>query len=90
MLTFLGGPRSCIGFRLSLIESVTFSLGSATALTELFRMKIILHVIISKFEFRLAVDPSHVGKKTGTVTQRPVIKGREAEGPQLPVLVRVV
>jgi hypothetical protein len=52
------------------------------------RAKILLHALVSTLDFRLGIEPAQLGKKSGVVT-RPVIKGRESEGTQLPMVVTV-
>ncbi|KAF9453706.1 cytochrome P450 [Macrolepiota fuliginosa MF-IS2] len=69
ILTFLGGPRACIGYRFSLVE-----------------MKALLFTLIRAFEFKLAVSPEEIGKKTGIV-QRPVLINDLKAGNQMPLLV---
>jgi len=69
VLTFLGGPRACIGYRFSLVE-----------------MKALLFTLIRAFEFKLAVSPDEIGKKTGIV-QRPVLLNDLKAGNQMPLLV---
>jgi hypothetical protein len=51
------------------------------------RTKIILHALISTFEFELAVRPEDVGRKDGIVT-RPMLKSQPEQGVQLPLVVR--
>lgn len=69
-MTFIGGPRACIGFRFSLIE-----------------VKALLFMLIRNFAFAEAVPTESVIRKTSIVT-RPFIKGEEAAGYQMPVLLR--
>ncbi|KAJ6528643.1 cytochrome P450 [Mycena vulgaris] len=57
MLTFLGGPRSCIGYRFSLVE-----------------MKALLFALVRDLEFELAVPGADVGRKSGNVTQLPMLR----------------
>ncbi|KAJ7063670.1 cytochrome P450 [Mycena amicta] len=75
MLTFLGGPRACIGTMLTLIIP--------------FRTKCLLFSLIRAFEFDLAVPVEDIGKKS-SVTQRPLVKSEPSAGHQLPLLVKFV
>ncbi|KAF7304539.1 hypothetical protein HMN09_00856600 [Mycena chlorophos] len=75
LLTFLGGPRGCIGFRFSLVET-----------------KALLFTLVRAFEFELGVDggADMVGVRGNGIVERPILKGREQEGCQLPVVIRAV
>ncbi|KAJ6533383.1 cytochrome P450 [Mycena vulgaris] len=73
MLTFLGGTRSCIGYRFSLVE-----------------MKALLFALVRDLEFELAVPGTDVGRKSGNVTQLPMLRSEPKAGPQLPLRVRPV
>jgi hypothetical protein len=90
-LAFLGGTRSCIGYRFSLyeyvfaVDSCKVSLFSSPLFS---RTKIILHALISTFEFELAVPKEEMGLKSGIVT-RPVVKSQMEKGTQLPLFVRM-
>jgi hypothetical protein len=53
------------------------------------RMKILLHALVTQFEFALAVKPEQIKKKSGVVT-RPIIEGEKHKGAQMPLLVSVV
>ncbi|KZO98274.1 cytochrome P450 [Calocera viscosa TUFC12733] len=69
ILTFLGGPRACIGYKFSIME-----------------LKSLLFTLIRSFEF--APVP---GKKIGTqwvIVDRPIVKGEERKGLQLPLIVK--
>jgi len=70
MMTFLGGPRACIGWRFSVIE-----------------MKALVFTLVRTFEFELAVSPDMIVKHSAIV-QRPLIRGEESKGGQMPLLVR--
>jgi hypothetical protein len=48
-----------------------------------------LHALITKFEFRLAVPKDDIVSGSGQVT-RAFVRGREQEGPRLPVLIRLI
>ncbi|KAJ6587651.1 cytochrome P450 [Mycena vulgaris] len=73
MLTFNGGPRSCIGYRFSLVE-----------------MKALLFTLVRDLEFELAVPGADVGRKSGNVTQLPMLRSEPKAGHQLPLRVRPV
>ncbi|CAG8565809.1 1904_t:CDS:2 [Acaulospora colombiana] len=49
IMTFLGGPRACIGYRFAILER---------------RMKAILQYLIRAFEFELPVDPHEITHKS--------------------------
>lgn len=91
MLTFLGGPHACIGYRFSLLEYV-FAFGQVTDPTDVistYRTKILLHALITKFAFDLAVPVEDIVKKSAAVT-RPMVKGELEKGAQMPMMVSVV
>lgn len=50
------------------------------------RTKVILHALVSIFEFALAVAVEDIGKKDGIVA-RPILKSAREKGPQLPLRV---
>lgn len=96
LLSFLGGPRACIGYRFSLIEcvfilssSVDFALLLAPrALTRASnRMKAIIYTLVRAFEFELAVPADDVQKKSAVV-QRPILKSDPEGGSQMPLLIK--
>ncbi|KAJ3570544.1 hypothetical protein NP233_g4329 [Leucocoprinus birnbaumii] len=62
MLTFLGGPRSCIGYRFSLVECNESPLVHAR----------------TTFEFELAVPASEIGKKSSVVQRPILINDPKA------------
>ncbi|KZT57538.1 cytochrome P450 [Calocera cornea HHB12733] len=70
VLSFLGGPRACIGYRFSIVE-----------------IKVFLYALVRQFEFDFA-DKSMQFEERSTIVTRPVIKGREKEGPALPLRLR--
>jgi hypothetical protein len=84
LLSFLGGAHACIGYKFSLYECVHLLLFFYLILTAR-RAKIILHALVSAFEFRLAVPKEQIGKRIGIVT-RPMLKSAK-EIAQLPLIV---
>ena len=64
LMTFLGGPRSCIGYKFALIEYVLYSHRSLPLLTIWVRVKALLFHLIRSFEVALAVPVEDVGRKT--------------------------
>ncbi|EJU01812.1 cytochrome P450 [Dacryopinax primogenitus] len=68
-LTFIGGPRACIGYRFSVIET-----------------KALLFVLLREFEF-LPVQGKEIQTKS-VIVVRPIVKGEEEKGVQLPMIVR--
>ena len=84
LLTFLGGPHACIGYRFSLVEYVQFIqpfLSVMCVLTARFliRMKALVFTLIRTFEFELAVPPEEIMKKSLIVT-RPLVKSEREKG----------
>lgn len=51
-------------------------------------MKCLLFTLIRSFEFSLAVPKEDIYVRLATV-QRPGVVGKEAEGPQLPLVLKV-
>ncbi|KAH0835840.1 cytochrome P450 [Lanmaoa asiatica] len=78
LLTFLGGPRACIGYRFALVESGT---------DVDHRMKVMLFMLIRAFEFELAVPASDIGKRTGSVLH-PFLRSDPKREQQLPLLLK--
>ncbi|KZO98272.1 cytochrome P450 [Calocera viscosa TUFC12733] len=70
-MTFIGGPRACIGYRFSVIET-----------------KALLFTMIRSFEFS-PVEGKEIGMKD-VIVMRPLVKGEEKAGFQLPLRVRRV
>ena len=90
LLTFLGGPRACIGYRFSLVEYVNHPLPTelgALTCAPVFRMKALLFTLVRSFEFELAVPVEDVEKRSVAV-QRPVIKSAKEKGSHMPLLVK--
>nr|GAT44510.1 cytochrome P450 [Mycena chlorophos] len=75
LFTFLGGPHNCIGWRFSVAET-----------------KSLIFTLIRAFEFALpeGMTPDDVVRASNAAVQRPVLKGREKEGNQLPMRMRRV
>ena len=92
-MSFLGGPRSCIGVKFSVIECVVlanscdFICSSRRALN--FRMKAVIHTLITSFRFTKG-HPDDVIIPRTTIVTRPLVKGREHEGNMLPLGVELI
>jgi hypothetical protein len=52
-------------------------------------MKALLFTLIRAFEFKLAVPPEDIGKKS-TIVQRPLVLSDPAGGNQMPLLLKPV
>ena len=97
LLTFSGGVRACIGYRLSLIECVLFFLLALLGSRDLqgltrrhaHRLKALIFTLIRAFEFELAVPPEDV-QAVGVFIQRVGVRGNGNGGRGLPFLVRPV
>ena len=92
MLTFLGGPRACIGYRFSLIEygDLFKNLFFFEALIDdARRMKALLFTLVRAFEFELAVPPNEIVKKS-MIVQRPLVASEKEKGNQLPLRLKLV
>jgi hypothetical protein len=91
MLTFLGGPRACIGYRFSLVECVTYLSCFCSSLikTLIIRTKALLFTLIRAFEFELAVPNEDIVKKSGIV-QRPLLRSDPEAGNQMPLILKSV
>ncbi|KAI0075930.1 cytochrome P450 [Panus rudis PR-1116 ss-1] len=72
LMTFIGGPRACIGYKFSIVE-----------------IKAIIFTLVRSFEFKLAVRPEDVVKRSGIV-QRPIVLSEPQGGNQMPLLISPV
>ncbi|KZS96656.1 cytochrome P450 [Sistotremastrum niveocremeum HHB9708] len=72
LMTFIGGPRSCIGYKFSVIE-----------------MKALIFTLIRAFTFELSDPTLEIYGKTSIVT-RPLVRGQEEKGNQMPLKVSLV
>jgi hypothetical protein len=95
-MTFLGGPRACIGYQFSIMESVqypssppTFPLRQGPNNVYSYRMKCALFAHLRTFEFSLAVPAEDIVWVNNTLVRRPHIKGAEEEGPNLPLYIKL-
>lgn len=90
-LSFLGGPRACIGYRFSVIECVICLLPLLSSLTCIFwgrcRMKALLYTLMRAFEFELAVPAADIRSKQ-TIVSRPIVLSEPEAGNQMPLLIR--
>lgn len=89
-MSFLGGPRGCIGYRFSLAEYVSaqsnrFEIHSDMCL----RTKALVFTLLRSFEFELGVPHSNIGKKNSLVV-RPYLISNPAGGNQLPIRIKPV
>ena len=95
LMTFVGGPRSCIGFRFSLLEWVLrFYYVCWISSPKGFycvndRMKVLLFTLVRAFEFDLAVSPKDVGTASFAI-QRPILLTDPKRSNQMPLLVRPI
>ena len=100
LLTFLGGPHACIGYRFSLTEyvpppsplrhSALSSSNHPRADRSPFRrMKALVFTLIRAFEFEFAVPEDDIAD-IGAFIQRPGLRSEQDKGGQLPLLVRPV
>ena len=97
LLSFIGGPRACIGYRFSLVEYVSSSPSSYVKLVFVFvdadrpsgscRMKALLFALVRAFEFELAVPAADIQKKSAIV-QRPILRSAPEQGSQMPMVIR--
>ncbi|EKM59788.1 uncharacterized protein PHACADRAFT_250518 [Phanerochaete carnosa HHB-10118-sp] len=92
LLTFLGGPRACIGYRFSVVEcvpaAVFLSLPRQVCSELLGRTKALLFALVRAFEFELAVPAEDVKKQSRIVT-RPVVTGPDGRAKaSLPLIIR--
>ncbi len=91
LLTFLGGPHACIGYRFSVTEYVYAFLEprictKAPDYTP-FRLKALLFALVRAFEFELAVPHEDI-LPMGLLVQRPTVRNELDKGAQLPMLIR--
>ena len=88
MLTFLGGPHACIGYRFALVEYV--SLPNTTKYADEWfvfcRLKALLFTLVRAFEFELAVPVGEIG--TNLTFQKPFLINDPKAGSQLPLLLK--
>ena len=89
MLTFLAGPRACIGYRFSLVEYVSSLLPPGIVAHDYLRTKAILFTLLRAFEFELGVPLEDIGKKAAVV-QRPILKSDKKAGNQLPLIIKPI
>jgi hypothetical protein len=93
MMTFIGGPRACIGYRFSLVEYVLsmflMYLREISMKCLFFRMKALLFTLIRAFEFELSVPASDIGTKS-FIVQRPFLKSNPKAGNQMPLILKPV
>lgn len=87
LLTFIGGPRGCIGYRFALVECVAYPFWGVPQRLTAYRFKAILFSLVRAFEFELAVDASRVGSRTA-ILQRPVLRDDPTHQAQLSLFVR--
>ena len=89
LMTFIGGPRACIGYRFSIVEYVCLLPFFIIRLLILSmnRMKALLFALVRAFEFELAVPAEDLIKRTGVV-QRPLVRTEMSKGTQLPLIVK--
>ena len=90
MLTFLGGPHACIGYRFALIESVQSFYLLYRSYTDDWRTRIkaLLFTLIRGFEFELAVPADTVKPRRAMIVQRPVVEHEGKETIQMPIIIR--
>ncbi|KAF8816768.1 cytochrome P450 [Phlegmacium glaucopus] len=74
MMTFIGGPRACIGYRFSILSEI----------------KSLLFTLIRAFEFELAVSAQDVATKPTSGVLRPVLLTDPTNSNQMPLLVRAM
>jgi hypothetical protein len=86
-LAFGDGPRNCVGFRLGMF-SVYANIDSRTDQpAALFETKVILTSLIRKFSFH---DTGAAINFKVAASIQAYVRGREDQGPQLPMIIRVL
>jgi len=94
LVTFPGGPRACIGYQFSLIESIHHLLylphiSSSEGANHFHpcKIKYLLFALVQKFELVLPVGV--IVWRNQEMTQRPFIKGVKRDGLKLQLFVKV-
>ena len=90
VLTFLGGPRACIGYWFSLVEWVYYQHIHVNCYIVEFavsRFKALVFTLVRAFEFELAIPKEQITRKT-LVVVKPVIIGRSETRNQMPMFIR--
>ena len=99
LLTFIGGPRACIGFRFSLVGESYLFYGYIHQHCDLIfflnpfclciRTKALIFTLIRAFEIDLAVSPKDLGSRPTNI-RRPILLTDPNNSNQMPLLVRPV
>ena len=87
LLTFLGGPHACIGYRFSVTEYVPLQPSSHQLTHQPYRLKALLFALVRAFEFELAVPHEDI-VPMGLLVQRPLVRTELDKGSQLPMIIR--
>lgn len=91
ILTFLAGPRSCIGYKVRRVLSrvrVSLLTRWVPAQFAVLELKAILSVLIDNFEFSLR-DPDFEVEHRSIIVTRPLVVGEEDDGNKMPLRVRL-